>query len=107
MSDMHYGIDFDALADWAESDAPFQAPAGGRALAGEQARAASATVLAAAGRPTLGHTHARRTGRSPRRQVRLASDTSERLDRYAAAHGGNASAIIRDAVEEYLDRADA
>lgn len=54
------------------------------------------------GRPNLGAARATGKGRSPRRQVRLPEATSDALDAYAAAHGTTPSAVIRTALEEYL-----
>lgn len=88
----------EALNAWAESDAPIKIP--GRELRGRQAAEAGQAVLRQVGRPSLsGQTGA---GRSPRRQVRLDLDTSERLDSYAAQTGRTPSDIIRDAVRAYL-----
>jgi hypothetical protein avisC_01783 len=42
------------------------------------------------------------SGRSPRWQVRLSAATDAALERYVAAHGTTASAVIRDAIETYL-----
>lgn len=98
----------DRLSEWAESDAPFtnMAPTV-RVFAGEEAVRVSRELLAKAGvgQPNLGHVHAQGTGRSPRRQVRLPEDVNQRLDAYLAAHDTTASAVIRTAIEEYLDRA--
>lgn len=58
-----------------------------------------------AGRPKLGHTHATGTGRSPRRQVRLPEDVDAALGAYAAQHHTTPSAVIREAVNEYLANA--
>lgn len=54
------------------------------------------------GRPNLGAARATGKGRSPRRQVRLPEATSEALDAYAAAHGTTPSAVMREALEAYL-----
>lgn len=96
------GVDLDALTAWAESDDPAHAP-GTTRHGGEAARAGKAE-LALAGRPTLGHRHATGNGRSPRRQVRLPADLNDRLDRLAGKAGKTSSMLIRDAVEDYLDR---
>ncbi|AFV90660.1 MAG: ribbon-helix-helix protein, CopG family [Acidipropionibacterium acidipropionici] len=102
--EIRHGVDIGELSDWAESDAPFDTPQTSPVLTGDEAKEASRAFLARVGQPTLGHSHAQGTGRSPRRQVRLPEDMNARLDAYASRHGGNASAIIREAVAEYLDR---
>lgn len=96
------GVDLDALTAWAESDDPADVP--GTTRHDEEAARAGKAELALAGRPTLGHRHATGNGRSPRRQVRLPHDLSDRLDRLARQAGKNPSMLIRDAVEDYLDR---
>lgn len=58
-----------------------------------------------ASRPKLGHTHATGTGRSPRRQVRLPEDVDAALGAYAAQHHTTPSAVIREAVNDYLANA--
>ncbi|MCL2466321.1 MAG: ribbon-helix-helix domain-containing protein [Micrococcales bacterium] len=55
-----------------------------------------------AGRPALGHTHATGRGPSARRQVRLPESTNAALDAYAAHTNTTPSAVIRDALTEYL-----
>ncbi len=107
--EIRHGVDITELADWAASDDLFDTDQTSPVLTGDQARAASRAFLAGmgVGQPNLGQTHAQGTGRSPRRQVRLPPDLNDRLDRYARAHGGNASEIIRDALGDYLDRAGA
>ncbi|SPT53703.1 Uncharacterised protein [Actinomyces bovis] len=54
------------------------------------------------GRPNLGEARATGKGRSPRRQVRLPEATSDALDAYAAANGTTPSAVMREALEAYL-----
>lgn len=95
--------DFDALAAWAESDDAAEALTDSPSLYGDEAAEESHKVLSRVGRPSLDNEHASHAGRSPRRQVRLSADLNERLDSYTATHGGNASAVIREAVEEFLD----
>lgn len=94
-------VDFDALADWAESDEATQTPQTSPVFRGEDAARASRAFLGR-GRPTLGADHATGKGQSPRRQVRLDARTNARLDAYAAKTGTSASQIIRDALTNYL-----
>lgn len=90
-----------ALDDWATTQAPDSH--GRTRLYGTEAADAARQLLAhAAGKPTLGHTHAQHTGRSPRRQVRLPEDINRRLDAYAAATGRTPSEVIRDALTSWL-----
>jgi len=76
---------------------PVGEPEGGGALRGEDELR---SVFA--GRPALGHTHATGRGASARRQVRLPESTNTALDAYAAQHNTTPSAVIRDALAEYL-----
>ena len=101
MSTTPAGFDFDALAEWAESDEATHTPQTSPVFRGKDAARASRAFLAR-GRPTLGAAHATGQGRSPRRQVRLDARTNARLDAYAAATGTSASQIIRDALADYL-----
>ncbi|MCL2849759.1 MAG: ribbon-helix-helix domain-containing protein [Micrococcales bacterium] len=55
-----------------------------------------------AGRPALGRTHATGHGPSARRQVRLPESTNAALDAYVAHNNTTPSAVIRDALTEYL-----
>ncbi|WP_139738374.1 hypothetical protein [Actinomyces wuliandei] len=55
------------------------------------------------GRPTLGHDHATGHGASARRQVRLPEHTNTALDAYATAHHMTPSAVIRQALEKFLN----
>lgn len=95
-------IDTDAWAALVEDDSIFDTPQVSPVLAGDEAVAASRGLLAAVGRPSLGHDHAQRHGASPRRQVRLPLDTNTALDRFASEHHTTASAVIRDALDEYF-----
>ncbi|MDO4900211.1 gamma-glutamyltransferase [Actinomyces sp.] len=54
------------------------------------------------GRPTLGHARATGRGASARRQVRLPETTNTALDAYAAEHNMTPSAVIRQALDEFL-----
>ncbi|CED92448.1 CopG family transcriptional regulator [Actinomyces succiniciruminis] len=54
------------------------------------------------GRPTLGHDRATGRGASARRQVRLPETTNTALDAYATKHGMTPSAVIRQALDEFL-----
>ena len=102
MSDIN-GVDWDAMADWAESDDVFVRPATARTRTGKEAQAVGQEILERfAGRPNVGHTRAQGSGNSPRRQVRLPEDINTQLDRYAAQTGKTASQVIRDALESYL-----
>ena len=77
---------------------PVGQPLGGGDIADEHALR---TLMG--GRPTLGHDHATGRGASARRQVRLPEHTNTALDAYVAAHGTTASAVIRDALDAYLN----
>jgi len=101
MSTTPAGFDFDALAEWAESDEATHTPQTSPVFRGKDAARASRAFLGR-GRPTLGADHATGEGRSPRRQVRLDARTNARLDASAAATGTSASQIIRDALADYL-----
>jgi hypothetical protein len=103
---MNHKIDWDKMADWAESDAPFAGPPSGRTLSGEAAREAGRRILEqyGSGRPSLGHEHAQGKGSSPRRQVRLPQEVNDELDAYAAEHGQTASQVMRDALKEFFER---
>lgn len=102
MTDNAPSVDLDALVTWAESDAPLEDTM--PPLTGEDARRFGQDLLRRAGRPSLGHSHSTGDGRSPRRQVRLPHELSDRLDRRALADGRTPSELIRDAVEDYLTR---
>ncbi|EIA10675.1 ribbon-helix-helix protein, CopG family [Cutibacterium acnes] len=95
MSTTPAGFDFDALAEWAESDEATHTPQTSPVFRGKDAARASRAFLG-------GADHATGEGRSPRRQVRLDARTNARLDAYAAATGTSASQIIRDALADYL-----
>ena len=79
MSTTPAGFDFDALAEWAESDEATHTPQTSPVFRGKDAARASRAFLGR-GRPTLGADHATGQGRSPRRQVRLDARTNARLD---------------------------
>ena len=104
MSDTTAGVDWDAMAEWAESDDVFTRPAQAATRTGEEARAAGREILERfAGRPNVGHTHAQGKGSSPRRQVRLPEAINNQLDTYAAETGQTASQVIRDALENFFE----
>lgn len=89
-------LDEDDLADltaWTESDGPVD---DGFTLADR--------TLRMAGRPALGSDRATGEGRSPRRQVRLPPELNEQLDRFARQTDTTPSAVIRDALGEYIGR---
>lgn len=56
------------------------------------------------GRTRLSGAPASGAGRSPRRQVRLPETTNTALDEYAAESGLSASAVIRLALEQFLEQ---
>ncbi len=104
---MSKGKDYAAAADWAENEMTLD-PASATALRGEAAAAFGRELLerATAGRPSIDP--AAVPGKhSPARQVRLAERQSLRLDRLAERQGRRPSALLRDALDEYLDRAEA
>lgn len=104
MSNTTGGIDWDAMADWAESDDVFTQPAQAPTRTGEEARAAGREILERfAGRPNVGHTRAQGKGSSPRRQVRLPENINQQLDRYTSETGQTASQVIRDALENFFE----
>lgn len=98
-----------ALTAYAESEELAQdaMSAGGITLDGVDAAAAGRGALerASGGRPSLGESHAAGRGRSPKRQVRLTPEASERLDAFAREHDMTPSAVIRRALDVFLDRA--
>lgn len=65
MSTTPAGFDFDALAEWAESDEATHTPQTSPVFRGKDAARASRAFLGR-GRPTLGADHATGEGRSPR-----------------------------------------
>ena len=104
--------EWDAAAQWAERELPDASP-GRRVLRGQAAGDYGRSVLEAAlgspaavekaigGRPKLNPDapvgqHARQ------RRVRLPAALDTALDAAAAAQGRNASAVLRDALGEYL-----
>lgn len=90
----------EALSEWAESDAIFDTPHGPVVRGAAAAREGRHAVMA--GRPNLGQATASGKGPSPKRQVRLDSDTNAALDAYAAAHDMKAAEVIRAALHAYL-----
>lgn len=92
----------EALADWAERDMTLR-PRSKSALRGSAAAEHGREALerALGGRPSIDPTaqpgeHARN------RQVRLAADVDRRLQELADQQHRTASAVMRDAVAEYL-----
>lgn len=90
------------LAAWAASD-DARPRRGQTTLTGEAARAYSRDLLARAGQQPLEPMPKGQT--SPRRQVRLPGEVSARLDAFARAHDRTPSAVMREAIERYLDQA--
>ncbi len=99
---MNTDKDYNALADWAEHDMTLPRNSS-TALRGADAAEAGRALLerAGAGRPALDPTTARGS-ESPKRQVRLPRPLSEQLDRIAAQQHRRPSAVMRDAVAEYI-----
>lgn len=93
----------EALAAWAASEAAQIDPADPKILRGEGARAAGQEQLRRAGRPPLGPTQGK-GGHSPRRQVRLPDPLSMKVDEIAAQQHRSASAVMREAIELYVDQ---
>lgn len=106
MTDKHYAD----LSDWAE-DLTGDDLAGTTVLTGEEAAAhGRATLEAALGSPKAvdralgGRPSLSKAGTSPSRTVRLPSDLDSALVNLARAEGRKPSAIVRDAVADYLAR---
>jgi len=81
---------------------PIGPPSGGGPIKDEDELRAVFAAGRAAGRPSLGHTHATGRGPSARRQVRLPESTNAALDTWAARHDKTPSSIIREALDEYF-----
>lgn len=98
--------DYQAAADWAENDMTLK-PTSATALRGEAAAAHGRRELerAMGGRPSIDPDagpgeHARV------RQVRIPADVNRRLERVAGSQHRRASDVMRDALAEYLTRAE-
>lgn len=96
--------DYDELAEWAEHDMTLPMDSA-TARRGDDAAAAGRALLerVGAGRPSL----ARDTGisgESPKRQVRLPRPLSNKLDELAERQDRNPSELMREAVEEYIQK---
>lgn len=88
------------LADWAESpDRDFDPD---RAVTGAAAAKAGQDLLRkVGGRPSI-DPNAPAGGHSPRRQVRLPRDISDRLDQLAANQKRSPSDVMREAISTYV-----
>lgn len=94
--------DYEAAADWAENKMTLKRNSGTAlrgAAAAEHGRAALAR--ATGGRPSI-DPDAGVGQHSPRRQVRLATTVDRQLQVVAASQHRSVSAVLRDAVAEYL-----
>lgn len=105
--------DYDALAAWAESDAPTVQP-GTVTHRGPEARAAARAMLEAAAETPEDHALLARAGRppldpgaepgttSPHWNLRAPAPLDARARAQAEAEGRKLSALVRQAVDEYL-----
>lgn len=93
--------DYDELADWAEHEMTLPKNSA-TAKRGAEAAAAGRELLdrVGAGRPSL----AGASGESPKRQVRLPAPLSNKLDELAERQHRKPSELMREAVEEYIQR---
>lgn len=94
-----------ALAAWAASDEARIAEDDPKMLRGDAARQHGRAVLARVGRGQRPLEATMAKGEhSPRRQVRLPKSLSDDLDDLASEQGRQPSALMRDAISEYLHR---
>ncbi|WP_392423652.1 CopG family ribbon-helix-helix protein [Barrientosiimonas humi] len=93
----------EALAAWAASEAAQIDPDDPKILRGAAARAAGQDLLRRAGRPALDPNQSKGS-HSPRRQVRLPDPLSAKVDEIAAQQHRSASAVMREAIERYVDQ---
>lgn len=94
--------DYQAAADWAEHEMrlkPHSTTARRGAAAGEFGRELVERALA--GRPSI-DPGARPGEHARKRQVRLSADVDRQLDALASVQHRSASAIMRDALTDYL-----
>lgn len=104
--DKQAAIDYDELSRAVDSGQNYRM-ADEKLLPLEDSRLLTAELLARpGGKPNLGHNNATGRGRSPKRQVRLPEELNDRLDRFTAVHDTDASHVLRQALAEYLDRAE-
>ena len=94
--------DYDALADWAEREMNLPKNSTTAKRGADAARAGRELLerVGAGGRPSLGSDD--ETGESPRRQVRLPRNLSQRLDSLAKEQHRTPSDVMREAVERYV-----
>jgi hypothetical protein len=101
---------YNALSEWAESydfttdpDAVVtrgEGPEPGRAFLAPFMSPAELDTVTGRGRPSLSG-----AGTSPKRQVRLPADLDAALEERARAEGRKPSAVMREAIENYLKSA--
>lgn len=89
------------LSAWAESDAAIEALEGSTAPRDTDQGTFALEAFRRAGRPRLDGSQ-RRSGRSPRRQVRLPDELNAARDCYAVEHGVNPSEVMRQALAQFL-----
>jgi hypothetical protein len=95
----------DALEAWAASDEVSIGRDDPKLLRGEAARQYGQEILAVVGRGRRPLDETMVKGEhSPRRQVRLPQALSDNLDHLASKQGRQPSALMRDAISEYLTR---
>ncbi|MFD4368668.1 ribbon-helix-helix protein, CopG family [Rhodococcus sp. NPDC058521] len=104
MSSNDKNTDYDELSQWAERDMtlPMESDAAER---GDDAAAAGRALLerVGVGRPSLAR-DAGISGASPKRQVRLPRPLSNKLDELAERQDRKPSELMREAVEEYVQK---
>lgn len=95
---------YDDLAEWAEHDMNLPKDSAS-AKRGDDAAAAGRALLerVGVGRPSLAQ-NAGVSGVSPKRQVRLPQPLSNKLDELAERQHRKPSELMREAVEEYLQK---
>lgn len=96
--------DYDELAEWAEHDMTLPKDSA-TAKRGDDAAATGKALLerVGAGRPSLAQ-DAGISGVSPKRQVRLPQPLSNKLDELAQRQHRKPSELMREAVEEYIQK---
>jgi len=105
MNNNDKNTDYDELAEWAEHDMTLPKDSA-TAKRGDDAAAAAGKALlerVGAGRPSLAQ-DAGISGASPKRQVRLPQPVSNQLDELAQRQHRKPSELMREAVEEYIQK---